>query len=266
MRAQPTGTASAASFHPPKKLFAGGQEDRWFGFKRHVFQLAGRTCWLVEPKVPLAGNPWAWWMTFPTAFPERTGAPALLAKGYYYAHMDVGDTFGAPSALAQLSSLYQAMTGAGLRSKVVLAGLSRGGLYAYNWAAQNPDKVSVIYGDAPVCQFASWPYRYGANRDSPEWKSLLALYGFKTDAEALACPTQPIRELGPLAQARISLLCVVGDADTDVPYKDNTAIVEREYNKLGGVITVIHKPGGEHHPHGLPDPAPIVSFILQHDR
>src|SRR5579862_5884847 len=55
MRGQQTNTTPASSFHPPKELFAGGQEDLWFGFKRHIFQLAGCTCWLVEPKVPLAG-------------------------------------------------------------------------------------------------------------------------------------------------------------------------------------------------------------------
>jgi len=251
---------------PPRMAFPGGHEDLWLGFKRHTFQVDGCECWLVEPKLPLAGNHWLWSMMFPADFADRTGVTALLAQGYYYAYMSVGNTFGAPSALAHLSAFYRAMTGAGLRSKAVLLGLSRGGLYAYNWAAQNPEKVSVICGDAPVCNFASWPYGHGAGSHSEAWQSLLALYGFKTDAEALACPTQPIREMKPIARARIALITVVGDADINVPYAENTALIERECKKLGAEITVIHKPGGAHHPHGLADPAPVVSFIIEHDR
>jgi len=259
-------TISATPPAPLAQLYSGGQEDVWLGFKRHTFTVDGCTCWLVEPKVPAPGHPWVWSMMFPAMFAERTGVPALLGHGYYYAYMSVGDTFGAPSALAHLTAFHRALTGAGLRSKAVLMGLSRGGLYAYNWAAQNPDKVSVIYGDAPVCNFQSWPYGEGAGRHSDEWKLLLATYGFKTDAEALACPTQPIREMAPIARARIALITVVGDVDTNVPCLQNTALIEQECKALGLPITVIHKPTGAHHPHGLTDPTPVVAFILEHNR
>jgi hypothetical protein len=33
---------------------------------------------------------------------------------------------------------------------------------------------------------------------------------------------------------------------------------------MGGHIELICKPGGKHHPHGLPDPAPIVEFVLKY--
>jgi pimeloyl-ACP methyl ester carboxylesterase len=250
---------------PPSIASFQGTDDMWQGFKRHSFTVDGCKCWIAEPKTPLAGNHWAWCMMFPDAFPARTGAPALLAKGYYYVFMDVGNTFGAPSALAKLSAFYNALTGAGFNSKAILIGISRGGAYACNWAAQNPEKVSLIYGDAPVCSFASWPYAHGAGKDSRDWKKLLAVYGFKTNQEAVSCPTQPINEVAQLVKAHIPLLCVVGDADTTVPYSENTAIVEQKYKKLGGQITVIHKPGCGHHPHGLDDPTPIVDFVMQHD-
>jgi pimeloyl-ACP methyl ester carboxylesterase len=266
MRAQVTPNTLASSAPAPNIASLGGKEDVWLGFERHTFQVDGCECWLVEPKTPLPGNHWVWWMMFPTAFPERTGAPALLAKGYYYAYMSVGDTFGSPSALAHLDAFYKFMTGAGLRSKVALVGLSRGGLYAYNWAARNPEKVSVIYGDAPACNFASWPYAHGDPKGASEWKKLLAVYGFTTNAQALECPTQPIKEMEPLAAAHIPIISVVGDADTTVPYAENTSIIEQEYKKLGGEISVIHKPGCNHHPHGLPDPTPVVDFIVQHDQ
>jgi pimeloyl-ACP methyl ester carboxylesterase len=255
--AAPTGPANIASFP--------GSDDTWQGFARYNFKVAGRDCWVAEPKTPLPGNHWAWCMMFPDAFPERTAAPGLLNKGYYYAFMDVGNTFGSPPALAELSSFYHALTGAALNPKAVLIGISRGGAYACNWAAQNPDKVSVIYGDAPVCNFESWPYAHGRGKDSSDWKDLLRVHDFKTDQEGIDCPTQPIHEVAALVNAHIPFLSVVGDADSTVPYPENTALVEQQYQKLGGEIKVIHKPGCEHHPHGLEDPTPIIDFILQHD-
>jgi pimeloyl-ACP methyl ester carboxylesterase len=183
----------------------------------------------------------------------------------------VGDTFGAPSALAHLSAFYQAMVKAGFRSKAALVGISRGGLYAFNWAAQNPDKVSVIYGDAPVCNFASWPYAHGDPKGAVEWKKLLDVYGYKTTEEGLACPTQPIKEMRPIVAAGLPVICVVGDVDTTVPYLENAALIKRQYVVLSrtlgiGAITILHKPLGNHHPHGLDDPTPVVDFILQYDK
>jgi hypothetical protein len=93
----------------------------------------------------------------------------------------------------------------------------------------------------------------------------MQIYGFKTNEEAFACPSQPIHELEPLARAHIPLISVVGDVDTTVPYLENTALIEKEYHRLGGEITVLHKPNGNHHPHGLDDPTPVVDFIIRHD-
>ena len=153
----------------------------------------------------------------------------------------------------------------GFAKKVALEGLSRGGLYCYNWAAANPDKVSCIYGDAPVCDFKSWPAGKGKSKGSPaDWAKLIKDYGFASEQEALAYDKNPIDNLKPLADAHIPLIHVVGDADDAVPVAENTAILEARYKKLGGTIEVIHKPGVGHHPHGLDDPAPVVQFILKH--
>ena len=37
----------------------------------------------------------------------------------------------------------------GLSPRVTLEGFSRGGLFAYNWAADHPDKVACIYDVRP---------------------------------------------------------------------------------------------------------------------
>jgi pimeloyl-ACP methyl ester carboxylesterase len=148
---------------------------------------------------------------------------------------------------------------------VALVGLSRGGLYCYNWATANPDKVACIYGDAPVCDFKSWPGGKGKGKgDARNWKLVQQLYGFQDEAEALAYKKNPIDCLQPLAKGGVPLLHVYGDADKVVPWEENTGIIATRYRKLGGKITLIAKPGVGHHPHGLDDPTPIVEFIVKH--
>ena len=144
--------------------------------------------------------------------------------------------------------------------------MSRGGLIIYNWAAANPKKVACIYGDAPVCDFKSWPGGKGKGKGGGgAWQACLKAYGL-TEADALVYRHNPIDNLKPLARAGVPLLHVVGDADVVVPVEENTAIIEARYKKLGGSIRVIHKPGVGHHPHSLKDPGPIVAFVLKHTR
>lgn len=157
----------------------------------------------------------------------------------------------------------------GFAKRAALIGLSRGGLYCYNWAIANPDKVVCIYADAPVCDFKSWPggKLKGLGKgdgSTAEWQKLLMAYGFKSDAQAIAYRGNPVDNLKPLADANIPLLHVYGDADTTVPWDENTGAVAKRYRKLGGNITLIRKPGVGHHPHGLNDPTPIVEFIMKY--
>ena len=237
--------------------------DEWHGFHRYHFTVAGCHAWVVEPPAVASGKPWTWCLAFPDAYTERCATLQLLAKGYYAAFIDVGNTFGCPKAVEQFNAFYQMLTRQGLNSKPVLIGISRGGLYAYRWAAENPGRVSAIYGDAPVCDFKSWPGGKGHGQGSPkDWQSLLVHYGFKDEATALAYPHNPVDSLAPLAAAGIPIIHVVGDSDDTVPVAENTAIVEKRYRELGGTIQVIHKPGIGHHPHGLADPTPVVEFIL----
>ena len=65
-----------------------------------------------------------------------------------------------------------------------------------------------------------------------------------------------------LAQHKIPLLHICGDADEVVPYEENTVILRECYEKLDGKITVIVKPGFKHHPHGLDEPGSAVEWIL----
>ena len=82
------------------------------------------------------------------------------------------------------------------------------------------------------------------------------------EEQALAYPGNPVDNLAPLAKAGIPILAVIGEADEVVPVAENTDLVEQRYRAIGGTIKVIRKPGCKHHPHSLPDPAPIVEFVI----
>ncbi len=245
-----------------------GKRSEWNGYGRYDFQFNGKSAIVVVPKQALPGKPWAWRGEFFGAFPNAD--IALPGKGFHLAYLEVPNLFGSPEAVTQWNDFYQELTGKyGLAKKVALIGLSRGGLYCYNWAASNPEKVACIYADAPVCDLKSWPggkpRNLGKGDGAPaEWQNLLKAFNFQSDAEAIAYNKNPIDNLKPLADARIPLLHVYGDADTVVPWDENTGILAERYRKLGGSITLIPKPGIGHHPHGPEDPTPIVEFVLKH--
>jgi len=255
------GAARAGETWPGESL------DTWHGYVRHNFTVDGCPAWVVEPKRATRGNPWTWCMEFPDAFTERTGVLQLLEKGFHHVHIAVGNTHGCPAAVKHFDAFYRVLQAGGLAKKGTLIGISRGGLYGYNFAAEDPSRIACIYGDAPVCDFKSWPGGKGKGSGSPgDWAALLKNYGFKDEAEALAYKKNPVDELAPLAAAKVALLHVVGDVDRVVPPEENTLLVEQRYKALGGKIAVIHKPGCDHHPHGLDNPQPIVDFILEHAR
>ena len=249
----------------PALTFPGETIDQWHGFTRHKFQVAGCGAWVVEPKSALPGKPWSWCMEFPDAFTDRCAAPQLLAAGFHHVHISVGNTFGSPDAMKHCNAFYELLIAHGLAKKAALIGISRGGLYAYRFASEYPERVAVIYGDAAVADFKSWPGGKGKGKGSGgDWAAVIKCYGFKDEAEALAYPGNPIDRLEPLAKAKIALIHVVGDADDIVPPAENAAIIGERYKALGGTFEIIHKPGVGHHPHGLDDPTPVVKFILEH--
>ncbi len=244
-----------------------GTKSLWEGFDRYDFKVDDRQAIVVAPKQPLPGRPWVWRGEFFGAFANADSA--LVAKGFYLAYLGVPDLFGSPEAVHHWNKFYQELTEQhGFAKKTALIGLSRGGLYCYNWAIANPYKVACIYADAPVCDFKSWPggkiKGLGKGEGgAAEWQKLLKAYGFKSNAEALTYAGNPVDNLKPLADAKIPLLHVYGEADTVVPWEENTGLVAERYRQLGGSITLISKPGIGHHPHGLDDPKPIVDFIMK---
>lgn len=239
-----------------------GKESQWNGYALNQFNLEGVGCKVVSPKKIALGKPWIWRARF---WGHQPGTDvALLEKGWHVVYCEVGNLFGSPKAVARWDAFYAYLVKEhGFAEKVALEGMSRGGLIIYNWAKANPEKVSCIYGDAPVCDFKSWPGGKGKGKGSAgTWKNCLKAYGL-TETEAMDFKGNPIDGLAVLAKAKVPLFHVIGEADTVVPVAENSDVIEKRYKKLGGSIEVIRKPGIGHHPHSLKDPTPIVDFVLR---
>ena len=179
-----------------------------------------RRCIVVVPKEPVPGNPWSWrgcyWDHQPQAEIE------LLRRGFHIAYI-TADANLKPDR--HWDAWYAFLTKHGLSKKPAFVGMSRGGEYAYTWAATHPDKVSCIYADNP-----------GAN---PEI----------------------FMKLGDMARNDVPVLQVCGSID---PLLGRNALaIENIYQQFGGRISMMIKEGFGHHPHSLVDPTPIADFIVQ---
>lgn len=218
---------------------------------------------IVYPKKANKNRNWIWRARFWGHEPQTD--IALLEKGFHLVYVEVGGLFGSPKALRIWDEFYTHVTEKyQLNRKVVLEGMSRGGLIIFNWGNINAEKISCIYGDAPVCDFKSWPGGFGVGHGSKkDWEICLEQYGF-TEKIALNFNGNPIDHLENIAKYKVPVLNVVGDADEVVPVSENTAKLEDRLKELGWKMQVIHKPGIGHHPHSLEDPLPIVDFILKH--
>ena len=238
------------------------KEFNFHGYQGYEFANDGVMCKIVKPAFEAKGRPWMIRARFWGHEPQTD--IALLEHGFHIVYCDVADLYGSDQAVTRWNSFYKRMVKAGFNKKVVLEGMSRGGLIVYNWAAKNPEKVACIYADAPVMDFKSWPMGKGKSAGSvQDTKLLLKAYGFVNEEEALNWKRNPVDCASVVAKARIPILHVVGDVDRVVPVAENTAIFENSMKALNAPITVIHKPGVDHHPHSLNNPDPIVRFILK---
>jgi len=238
-----------------------GSRTSYFGFDCCDFTFESRNAKIVRPKRTAPGRPWIWRARFWGHEPQTE--IALLERGFHLVFCDVAELFGNTEAIGIWNRFYEMLTKAGLSTKTVLEGFSRGGLYIYRWAVVNPDRVACIYADAPVLDFKSWPGGKGRGGGNPaEWERFKRNFHLASEDEALAFEGNPLDLAREIAGAGFPMLHVCGDADSTVPIEENTDIFEKKILTCGGHITVIRKPGIGHHPHSLPNPQPIVDFIL----
>jgi sialidase-1 len=196
---------------------------------------------------------------------------ALLNRGFFVAYLDLPNIFGSPAAVLVWDHFYDVVRKEfGLAPKVAIEAVSRGGLFAYNWAAKNPDKVACIFAESPVCDMKSWPGGRGRGIGSrKDWQEALAAYGF-TDTQMMKFRGNPIDYAEQLARRRIPLLHIVYRGDHVVPPSENTVPFAARYRRGGGEIEVRYnrkEPATDHgHHFDLDDRMLEVRFVVAHSR
>jgi len=208
-----------------------GQKVGFKEYKSKEFEFEGRKAIIVFPNKANKKKNWIWRARFWGHEPQLD--KALLDKGFHVVYVDVMHLFGNQQAVNLWNGFYDyCRENYKLSEKVVLEGMSRGGLIIYNWAAQNTDKVACIYGDAPVCDIKSWPGGlYSGIGSAGMWNHCKRAYGLNTDEDVKAYKEGPIYNAAIIAKAKIPVIHVYGAIDEVVPYKENTALVEKQFEK-----------------------------------
>jgi pimeloyl-ACP methyl ester carboxylesterase len=226
----------------------------------------GKAVTLKVPDQAAPGKPWLWVGEF--AGHLKSLEDGLVAKGWHVAYVAVSNQFGSARSMDTWEKVYAELRAQrGLSAKPALLGISRGGLYVNAWTRLHPDRVSVLYLDNGVCDIRSWPGGFPLTAkgkgSANDWKLYKAEFKFATDEEALAKSLRPTDGLEPAVKAGVYLVSVHGTADTVVPFVDNAKPVVDFWEKQGGKFKVFPKEGGDHHPHGLKDPAPLIELFVK---
>jgi len=252
-----------ADFDIFSKLDFKFSKSSYYGYECAGFDFHGHDAKIVKPKIAAADHPYIWRARFWGHEPQTE--IALLQQGFHVVYCDVAEKLGNPWAVAEWNVFYNFLTDAGLSKKAVLEGMSRGGVYALNWAAENPGKVAAVYVDNPLLSMQAWAAQY---LGKPEPKDGMYLdfkkaWDLKTDDDVRNFKSSPIDKVKQIVKGKYPILILCADEDEAVDPAANTLAFEQKVKALKGDITVIHKPGFKHHPHSLPNPAPIVDFILK---
>ncbi len=186
-----------------------GEVSQWHAYQKFEFQVDGRDAYVVQPKMAAPGNPWVFRARFPDYHPEAD--LILLERGFHLARIDTDGMLGSPQAMQYWDKFYSFIVENGLAKRAALEGVSRGGLFVYNFAAKWPERVACIYCDTPVCDIKSWPGGKGNGKgDAATWQHCLNEYGL-TEETAVDFKASPIDILAPIANAKIPLLRLKND-------------------------------------------------------
>jgi pimeloyl-ACP methyl ester carboxylesterase len=226
--------------------------------------IAGKSVTIKVPDQPAPGKPWLWVGEFGGQL--KSLQDGLVKKGWHVVYVGVSGQFGSPRAMEVWEKVYEEMHGQrGLSAKPALLGISRGGLYVTAWTRLHPDRVSVLYLDNGVCDIRSWPAGFQLTKQgkgSPkDWALCKAEFAYTSDADAVEKAAKPCDGMLPAIQAGVFLISCHGTADSVVPYEDNAAHLVKFWQDNGGRLKLFPKEGADHHPHGLPDPGPLIAII-----
>ncbi|MCA9035917.1 MAG: prolyl oligopeptidase family serine peptidase [Planctomycetaceae bacterium] len=226
-----------------------------------VFEIEGRTAFLIPPESVRPGQavPWIWYAPTLPNLPsnaEEWMFRRFTRNGIAIAGIDVGESYGSPAGSRLYTLLYEHLVSKGFSSRPILLGRSRGGLMTLSWAADHPDRVGAFAGIYPVCNLASYP---GLDR---------ACGAFQLSAQELSQRLKefnPIDRLGPLAKAGVPMFSIHGDVDTVVPLEKNSGMMRDRYVALGGQMQLIVPKGQGHNMwKGFFECEELMAFIRTH--
>jgi lysophospholipase L1-like esterase/dienelactone hydrolase len=230
------------------------------GYECATFLQNGRECKVVKPRKVSANHPWMWQARFFGHEPQT--AVTLLERGYHFVYCDQTERLGNKQSIKEWNAFYKLLHDGGLNQKVVLEGMSRGGVYVFNWAAANPGKVAAVYVDNPLLDMKAM--YWGPNgEEKPEngiTKGIEENYHV-TRAQIKKFKESPIDKINAIVKGHYPILILCAELDDASVNSQNTFPFEKKIKEKGGDITVMVKKGFGHHPHSFPNPAVIVDFI-----
>ena len=230
------------------------------GYECADFTLKERSCKVVKPKKTAVNHPWIWRARF-WGHESQTDR-ALLEKGYHLVYCDQSERMGNKQSINEWNAFYRLLNECGLNRKVVLEGMSRGGVYVFNWAAANPDKVAAVYVDNPLLDMKAM-YVGPDGKEKPENEITVGIkkhWGIDR-GQIKNFHESPIDKIDAIVKGNYPILILCAELDDAAVNSQNTFPFERKIREKGGDITVIVKKGFKHHPHSFPNPSVIVDFI-----
>lgn len=234
----------------------------FYGFQRIDFEFDGRNAIVVLPEK--SNGRLVLKTEYFGAFPDVE--VWLVKNGFTLAHVKNTNRWGSEDNVDRQAAFIKYLAAEyHLSPKAVLVGMSCGGMEAVYLAAKYPECVSVMYLDAPLMNFCSWPAKMGIADGASNWEEFYKARGM-SKSDLLTYREHPIDKVPLLKEHNIPVVLVYGESDKIVPYTENGIVLEQFYKENNLCIKVIGKPGCEHHPHGLENPAPIVDFIIEHTK
>jgi alpha-L-fucosidase 2 len=237
-------------------------ETNFQGYACAEFRMSGKDCKVVKPKKAGVNHPWIWRTRF--FGHEAQTDIALLERGYHLVYCDQAERMGNKQNIDEWNAFYSLLYECGLNKKAVLEGMSRGGVYVFNWAAANPDKVAAVYVDNPLLDMQAM-YFGPDGKEKPENEISIGIrenYGIERK-DIKNFHNSPIDKIDEIVSGNFPIYILCAELDDAAVNSQNAFPFEKKIKEKGGDITVVIKKGAKHHPHSFPDPSPIVDFITK---
>jgi dipeptidyl aminopeptidase/acylaminoacyl peptidase len=109
-----------------------------------------------------------------------------------------------------------------------------------SWAVRNPNKLAAYAGIYPVQNLRSWPIKSSLGATLRDFGMDKKTFIEKIDAH------NPINYLPGMAKAQVPIFLVHGDSDKVVPIDENSGLVKKRYQELGGTVEVEVVFGADH--------------------